>query len=225
MKKENRDFVSLGAGTLMAPLPLALVSSGMGEKANLFTAAWTGIINTDPPMLGLSIRPSRLSHTLISESRRFVVHLTSEELCEGVDFCGVRSGRQINKWEKLGWKKVSPVSDYPPLVAEAPLALLCEVRDILRLGSHDFFLADIKDVYVRGDLVDTKGALHLDKAKLVTYSHGEYYGLGKWLGFFGYSVAKPDVLARRKKKALASNRKKTVSGQKSRGRSKNDQKA
>ena len=177
-------------GALLAPVPPALVTCGCGEKQNVFTVAWTGIVNTIPPKTYISVRPSRYSYGLIQESREFVINLTTKELVRAADWCGVHTGAKVNKLERchLTTQPASVVGC--PLLAESPLSLECRVTDVIHLGSHDMFLADIVAVDVEEALVDENGKLRLDRADLVAYAHGDYYELGKRLGGFGFSVAK-----------------------------------
>jgi flavin reductase (DIM6/NTAB) family NADH-FMN oxidoreductase RutF len=177
-------------GTIIAPLPVVLVSSGTVDNPNVMTAAWTGIINTIPAKTYVSIRPERYSHEIISKTKEFVINLTTSNLVYATDWCGVKSGKQINKFEKMKLtpERVSKIN--APSVGESPVNLECKVTDIVKLGSHDMFLADIVAVNVDEKLIDKNGKLHLDKANLMAYSHGEYFELGKKIGKFGYSVQK-----------------------------------
>lgn len=177
-------------GTLLAPLPVVLVSSGTVDKPNVMTAAWTGIINTIPAKTYVSIRPERYSHEIISKTKEFVINLTTADLVYATDWCGVKSGKQINKFEKMKLTPEKVTKINAPAVGESPVNLECKVTDIVKLGSHDMFIADIVAVNVDEKLVDENGKLHLDKAKLIAYSHGEYFELGNKIGKFGYSVCK-----------------------------------
>ena len=177
-------------GALIAPLPVVLVSSGTIEKPNVMTAAWTRIINTIPAKTYVSIRPERYSHEIISKTKEFVINLTTSDLVFATDWCGVKSGKQINKFEKMKLTPEKVTKINAPSVGESPVNLECKVTDIVKLGSHDMFIADIVAVNVDEKLVDKNGKLHLDKANLIAYSHGEYFELGKKLGKFGYSVQK-----------------------------------
>ena len=177
-------------GTLLAPVPPVLVTCGTQEKPNVFTVAWTGIINSDPPKTYVSVRPSRYSYGLIRETGTFVINLPTVDLVRSVDYCGVHSGRDKDKLMlcNLTAEKASEVET--PLLAQCPLALECRVTEVMPLGSHDMFLADIVAVDVDENLLDASGKLCLDKAKLLAYAHGTYFGLGKRLGSFGFSVRK-----------------------------------
>ena len=177
-------------GTLLGPLPPALISCGTAEHPNVFTAAWTGIVNTIPPKTYVSIRPSRYSYGLIRENRQFVINLTTERLVRAADFCGVRSGRDLDKFAETGLAPQPSFTVDCPSVAQSPLSLECRVTDIIPMGSHDMFLADITAVSVEEELIDREGKLHLERCGLAAYAHGAYYGLGRQLGTFGFSVRK-----------------------------------
>ena len=184
-------------GTLLAPAPPALVTSGDGERSNVFTAAWTGIVCSEPPMTYVSIRRERFSHGIISETREFVINLPCEAIARATDLCGVRSGRDGDKFALAGLTREPSHLVAAPTIAECPVALECRVREIIPLGSHDMFLADIVSVGVDPRFVDEKGALHMEKCGLLAYAHGAYFGLGKQLGTFGFSVRKKPLPSRR----------------------------
>ena len=178
-------------GNMLYPVPAVMLSCQReGEKPNIITVAWAGTICSDPVMLSVSIRKERHSHDIISETGEFVVNLTTEELCYATDYCGVKSGRDVDKFKEmhLTAEKASKVN--APLIGESPVNLECKVVDVKELGSHDMFIAQVVAVHVDEKYLDDKGKLDLGKAKLITYSHGEYFGLGKKLGKFGYSVEK-----------------------------------
>lgn len=178
-------------GNMLYPVPAVLVSSRNKEGFNnLITIAWAGVICSDPPMVSISIRKERLSYEIISETKEFVINLTTEDLVKATDFCGVKSGRELNKFEALRLTPVQAKTVKAPLLEESPVNLECKVKKIIKLGSHDMFIAEITAVHVDQELIDDKKRLHLDKAKLITYSHGQYYGLKKSLGTFGFSVKK-----------------------------------
>ncbi|MBQ7081982.1 MAG: flavin reductase family protein [Oscillospiraceae bacterium] len=177
-------------GTLLAPVPAVMVSCGTMEKSNIITIAWTGIVNSDPAMTYISVRPSRYSYDLIRESGEFVINLTNDKLIRATDLCGVRSGRDGDKFQLAKLTK-EPASQLAcPMIAESPISLECRVKQVLPLGSHDMFLAEIVAVNVDESLLDEKGKLHLSRAGLMSYSHGEYFGQGRRLGSFGCSVRK-----------------------------------
>lgn len=187
-------------GTLLPPAPPALVTCGDMEKHNVLTAAWTGIVNSEPPMTYVSIRPERYSHGIIAEKREFVINLPTQSIVRATDLCGVKSGRDVDKFALTGLTAQPSNVVAAPGIEQCPISLECRVREILHLGSHDMFLADIVAVDVDGQFVDEKGALHLEKAGLVAYAHGAYYALGKQLGTFGFSVRKKPVRRGAKRK-------------------------
>ena len=175
---------------LTSPVPPTLVTCEHNGIRNVFTVAWTGILCTQPPVTYISVRPERYSYELISESGEFVINLATEELTKAVDICGVKSGRKLDKFAHLGLtcEKASKVG--APILSQSPVNIECKVREVVKLGTHDMFIADIVALDVANELIDEKGRLALEKAGLLAYSHGEYYGLGKKLGSFGYSVRK-----------------------------------
>ena len=195
------EYVSINPSTMLNPAPVVLVSCGeKGNPANrdLVTVAWAGTVNSEPPMVSVSLRKERYSHGLIENSGEFVVNLVDEALAKATDFCGVRSGRDTDKAKELGLRYLPAEGmETAPRVDGAPVSLSCKVRQVLELGSHDMFLGEVVGVSVRKDLLDGNGALHLEKAGLVAYSHGLYHRLGEVMGFFGWSVARPEVLAKR----------------------------
>jgi flavin reductase (DIM6/NTAB) family NADH-FMN oxidoreductase RutF len=184
------EKVKWKGSALLAPVPPALVSCGTMEKPNIITVAWTGIINSSPPKTYVSIRQSRLSHEIIKSTKEFVINLTTAELVRAADYCGVKSGRDTDKFKdcSLSAQQSSEVS--APMIGESPLSLECRVTDIIPLGSHDMFLADIIAVNVSAELIDREGKLHLEKCGLAAFAHGDYFKLGKKIGSFGFSVRK-----------------------------------
>ncbi|MBQ8345202.1 MAG: flavin reductase family protein [Clostridia bacterium] len=177
-------------GALIAPVPPCMVTCGDMEKPNVLTVAWTGIINTHPPKTYISVRPSRHSYGLIRESREFVINLTTEQLVRAADFCGVYTGAKVDKFQRCGLHPEPASAVSAPLLAESPLSLECRVTEILPLGTHDMFLADIVAVDVSEELLDGEGRLCLERAHLAAFAHGEYFALGRKLGSFGFSVKK-----------------------------------
>lgn len=177
-------------GAMLAPVPPALVTCSDGERDNVLTVAWTGITNTIPPKTYVSIRPSRHSYAMIRKSGEFVINLTTESLLRAADFCGVHTGAKVDKFARCHLTRETASQVACPLLAESPLSLECRVTDVISLGSHDMFLADIVAVDVDEALLDSGGKLHLERAGLVAYAHGDYFALGKRLGNFGFSVAK-----------------------------------
>ena len=182
--------ISWKGGALLAPVPPCMVTCGTQDEANIITVAWTGIINTHPPKVSISVRPSRHSYKIIRDRGEFVINLTSQELVKSADFCGVHTGAKVDKFARCGLHKEEATEVQAPLIAESPLALECRVTDVLPLGSHDLFLADVVAIDVDEALIDEKGKLCLDRAGLAAFAHGEYFALGKKLGGFGFSVRK-----------------------------------
>lgn len=176
--------------TLLAPVPAALVSCGTMENPNALTVAWTGITCSDPPMTYISVRPERYSYEIIKNSGEFVINLTTGAMARATDFCGVRSGREMDKLAAAGLTVEPANAVSAPVITQSPLSLECRVRQIIPLGSHDMFLAEIVAVDVEEKLLDEAGKLRLEKAGLMAYSHGEYFAIGKKIGSFGYSVRK-----------------------------------
>lgn len=175
---------------LLGPVPPVLVSCGAGEKANLITIAWAGTVCTQPPRVAISVRPTRHSYGLILESGAFVVNLPTMALAKAVDWCGVKSGKEVDKFAALGLHTAPAAKVSCPLLAESPVNLECKVFQRLSLGSHDLFLADVVAVDVDEALLDSAGKLRLERAGLLAYAHGDYYALGRQLGKFGWSVRK-----------------------------------
>lgn len=179
-------------GNMLYPLPAVMVSCADASGASdIVTVAWTGTICTNPPMLYVSIRPERASYRLIRESGEFVVNLTTRRLQRACDWCGVRSGRDYDKWAECGLTPAPAAKlELAPVIAESPVNIECKVTEVKELGSHHMFLASVEAVQVDESLVDTRGRLDLASAGLTAYSHGEYFELGQRLGTFGYSVRK-----------------------------------
>ena len=175
---------------MLYPLPPVMVSCGTMERPNVITVAWTGIINSDPAMTYISVRPERYSHRLITETSEFVINLTTELLIWTADYCGVKSGRDINKFSLPTITAAAASKVSSPMIEESPVSIECKVDTIIRLGTHDMFISNIVAVNVDENLLDSKGKLHLEKARLVATSHGKYFTLGKQVGTFGYSVKK-----------------------------------
>ena len=177
-------------GALLAPLPAVLVTSGDMEKSNVCTVAWTGIVNTVPPKTYISRRKSRYSYELIEQTGEFVINLTTADMVKKTDYCGIFTGRKVDKWEKCAFTKVAASEVAAPVIGEAPLSLECRVTGMTELGTHVLILADVLATDVDDRLVDADGKLDLGKAGLAAYAHGEYFALGKSLGKFGFSAAK-----------------------------------
>ena len=178
---------------LLNPVPVVLVTCRDGEgNNNVFTVAWAGTINSKPPMLSISVRKSRHSYEIIKETKEFVVNLVTEKLVSAADYCGVKSGRNTDKFKEANLNIKSASIVKAPIIEESPVNLECKVEKIIELGTHDMFIANVVACQVNDDLVDKQGKLSLEEAGLVCYSHGEYWGLSKSLGYFGYTVNKKD---------------------------------
>lgn len=178
-------------GNMLYPVPAVMVSCKReGERPNIITVAWAGTVCSDPVMLSVSIRKERHSHDIIKETGEFVVNLVTKELAYATDFCGVRSGREVDKFREMKLTELTMEHVSAPGIAESPLNLECRVTEIKELGSHDLFLAEVVGVTIDDKYMDETGRFHLNDAGLVSYSHGEYFELGKKLGKFGYSVKK-----------------------------------
>lgn len=176
--------------TLLAPLPPIMVSCGTMEKSNILTVAWTGITNTQPPRTYISVRPQRYSYGIIKESGEFTLNLTTAALIRAADFCGMYTGAKMDKFEKCHLTREPGRTVACPSIAESPLSIECRVTDVIPMGTHDMFLADILSVNVDDALLDADGKLCLERAGLAAFAHGEYFALGKKLGKFGFSAQK-----------------------------------
>lgn len=177
-------------GTLLSPTPAALVTCGTVEEPNILTVAWTGIINSTPAMTYVSIRPERWSHHIIEKNKEFCINVSTADLARAADFCGVRSGRDTDKFAEMKLTPAEASAVKAPILEESPISLECKVKEIKRLGSHDMFIAEIVAVDVDEKYIDEKGKLNLRKAGVIFYSHGEYFAQGKKLGQMGYTVRK-----------------------------------
>ncbi len=177
-------------GTFIYPLPAVLITSGTMEESNIMTAAWTGILNTNPAMVYVSIRPSRYSYHLIKESGEFVINLTNQKLVYATDWCGVKSGSNMDKFKEMHLHKEKANFVQCPIIQESPAAVECKVREIRHLGSHDMFMADVLAIDADEKFIDAKGAFDISKCHLISYANGHYYEAGKQLGRFGFSVQK-----------------------------------
>ncbi len=183
--------VSWKPGNMLYPLPAVMVTCTDGRgNDNVLTVAWTGTVCSEPPMLYISVRPNRHSHAMIVQTGEFVVNLTTEALVRETDYCGVKSGRDEDKFEATGLTRVPAGIVKAPLIQESPVNIECRVVKTISLGSHDMFIANVVNVNVSGEYMDKMGKFDLERAGLLAYSHGTYYGLGKQLGTFGYSVRK-----------------------------------
>lgn len=185
------DKLSLKAGNMLYPLPAVMVSLADEEgRPNIITLAWAGTVCTNPPMLSVSIRPERYSYDIIRRTGEFVVNLTTKSLAFATDYCGVKSGKDVDKFKEMGLRALESEKIKAPAIAESPVNIECRLREVLELGSHHMFIADVVNVRVAAELMDNKGRLNLAKSELIAYSHGRYYKLGAELGNFGYSIKK-----------------------------------
>lgn len=178
-------------GNMLYPVPAVMVTAAdKNGKSNIITIAWTGTICTNPPMVYISVRPERYSYGMIKETKEFVINLTTEKLAFAADYCGVKSGRETDKWKETGLTPALASKVSVPLIKESPINLECRVTEVKELGSHHMILAEVVAVDIEESLLNKTGKLELHKALPVVYSHGEYYGLSNLLGTFGYSVRK-----------------------------------
>lgn len=176
---------------MLYPLPVVMVSlNGRDGKNNIITIGWTGTVCSDPPMLSISVRPERYSYQMLKDTGEFTVNLTTEKLAYATDYCGVRSGRDIDKFKELSLTAVPGVKTQAPMIGESPVNIECVVKQVLPLGTHDLFLAEVVAVHADEAYLDEKNKFHLEKAKPIVYSHGSYFTMGQCLGTFGYSVKK-----------------------------------
>lgn len=187
------------AGNMIYPLPAVMVSCGTQENPNIVTVAWTGTVCTNPAMTYISLRPTRHSYDMIKETGTFVINLTTRDLVKATDFCGVRSGRDYNKFEEMDLTVDCNNDTGCPMIGESPVCIECEVTEIKELGSHHMFLAKVLNVYADEAYMDEKGKFHLNDTDLIAYSHGTYFTLGKELGTFGYSVMKSKTKQKKKR--------------------------
>lgn len=194
-------FRPLDPFTMLSPVPAVMVScrdKAEEAKPNIITIAWVGTVNSDPPMVSISVQKRRYSYDMILNSGEFVVNLVGQKECKAMDYCGVKSGRDTDKWADCQYTPVQVNGlEYAPAIAECPGYLACKVRQVLELGSHVMFIGEVVSCGVQEALFDEDGSMHLERAELVTKAHGVYQKATDVLGFFGYSVARPDVLKRR----------------------------
>jgi flavin reductase (DIM6/NTAB) family NADH-FMN oxidoreductase RutF len=199
--------VSFKPGTMVYPVPAVMVSCGIApDSHNIITIAWTGILNSEPPMTYIAVRKSRHSHSILVKDREFVINLGSENLVHQIDFCGVKSGKDVNKWKLQNLTPIAATKVSCPMIKESPVNIECKVTQILELPSHDVFIAEIVAVNADEALMNKSGKLQLENAGLLCYSHGDYFGLNKALGRFGFSVMKEKTkkkLNQKKRKSIA----------------------
>ncbi|MDR2911219.1 MAG: flavin reductase family protein [Bacteroidales bacterium] len=178
-------------GTVLYPIPAVMVSCGeTPEEYNIITIAWTGTINSNPPMCSISIRPDRHSYDIIKRTGEFVINLTTEELAKATDWCGCRSGRKYNKWKETNLTPALAKVVKAPIIEESPVNIECRVKDILELGTHHMFIAEVINISVDNDYIDEYDVFNFSKTKPIVYSHGHYFGIGRKIGKFGWSVEK-----------------------------------
>lgn len=188
-KKFNKDYWR--AGNMLYPIPAVMVSCGIpGEKPNIITVAWTGTVCSDPAMVYISVRPERYSYDIIKKTGEFVINLTTERLAKITDLCGVKSGRDIDKFREYGLTAVKSKHVSAPSIGESPVNIECRVKQVIPLGSHDMFIAEVRGVTVDADYMDENGRFDLAKTRPLVYSHGEYFAQGHFIGKFGFSVKK-----------------------------------
>ncbi len=178
------------SGTFIYPLPVVMVSCGNMEKSNIITVAWTGIMNTNPAMCYISVRPERYSYNIIKETGEFAINLTTKELAYATDWCGVKTGAKVDKFKEMKLTKQKAENIKCPLIEESPISIECKVKEIKELGSHHMFIADVLSIDVAEKYIDDKGAFDISKCELIAYANGGYYELDKKIGKFGYSVQK-----------------------------------
>ena len=190
-RNDKMGKIDFKPGNMLYPLPVVLVSVSDGNgNDNLITIAWTGTVCTNPPMVSISVRPERYSYDLIRKSGEFIINLTTKDLVFATDYCGVVSGRDVDKWTQMKLTKVPGTNVKVPYIKESPVSIECKVRSVEELGSHHMFLADVVAVHCDDDYLDENNRFHLEKAEPLVYSHGQYYATGEYLGKFGYSVQK-----------------------------------
>ena len=177
-------------GTFLYPLPVVMVSCGTMEESNIITVAWTGILNTKPPTVYISVRPSRHSYQMIKQQGEFVINLTNKNLVRATDWCGVKTGSKVNKFKEMNLHKEKANFVKCPMIKESPVSVECKVKEIKEMGTHHVFIADVLAINADEKYIDSKGAFNISKCDLIAYSNGHYYSLGKKLGKFGFSVQK-----------------------------------
>lgn len=186
-------------GTFIYPIPAVMVSCGTMEESNIITVAWTGILNTNPAMCYISVRPERYSHDIIKKNGEFAINLTTRQLAYATDWCGVKSGRDVDKFKEMKLTKERANIIKAPLIKESPVSVECKVKEIVPLGSHDMFVAEIVSIDADEKYIDEKGAFDISKCDLIAYANGGYYPLESKIGKFGYSVQKKSKTAKNSK--------------------------
>lgn len=207
MKKIDNNKIKMNkeiwkSGTFIYPIPAVMVSCGTMEKSNIITVAWTGIINTNPAMVYISVRPERYSYKLIKKEKSFVINLTTQKLAYATDWCGVKSGSKVDKFKEMNLHKENSKFITSPMIQESPVSIECKVKEIKELGSHHMFLAEVLAIHASKEYIDDNGCFDISKCNLIAYANGGYYSLGKKIGKFGYSVAKNKNKNKKSKKQL-----------------------
>ena len=178
------------SGTFIYPLPVVMVSCGTMEKSNIITVAWTGILNTNPAIVYISVRPSRFSYNIIKEQKEFAINLTTKELVKATDWCGVKTGAKVDKFKEMKLHKEKGKFVKCPLIKESPVSIECKVKEIKKMGSHHVFISEVLSIDADEKYIDEKGAFDISKCNLIAYANGKYFSLGKIVGKFGFSVQK-----------------------------------
>ena len=194
--------VTWKSGTFIYPLPAVMVSCGTMEESNIITVAWTGIINTDPAMCYISVRPTRHSYEMIKKTGEFVINLTTKDLAYATDWCGVKTGAKVDKFKEMKLTKEKANFVSCPMIKESPVSVECKVKEIRKLGSHHMFIAEILGINADEKYINENGAFDISKCDLIAYSNGNYYSLGKKIGRFGFSVQKKKKQQKNQKKQL-----------------------
>ena len=200
--------VTWKSGTFIYPLPAVMVSCGTMEESNIITVAWTGIINTDPAMCYISVRPTRHSYEMIKKTGEFVINLTTKNLAYATDWCGVKTGAKVDKFKEMKLTKEKANFVNCPMIKESPVSVECKVKEIRELGSHHMFVAEILGINADEKYINENGAFDISKCDLIAYSNGNYYSLGKKIGRFGFSVQKKKKTAKKSGKTIDKKRKK-----------------
>ena len=200
--------VTWKSGTFIYPLPAVMVSCGTMEESNIITVAWTGIINTDPAMCYISVRPTRHSYEMIKKTGEFVINLTTKDLAYATDWCGVKTGAKVDKFKEMKLTKEKANFVSCPMLKESPVSVECKVKEIRELGSHHMFIAEILGINADEKYINENGAFDISKCDLIAYSNGNYYSLGKKIGRFGFSVQKKKKTAKKSGKTIDKKRKK-----------------
>lgn len=200
--------VTWKSGTFIYPLPAVMVSCGTMEESNIITVAWTGIINTDPAMCYISVRPTRHSYEMIKKTGEFVINLTTKDLAYATDWCGVKTGAKVDKFKEMKLTKEKANFVNCPMIKESPVSVECKVKEMRELGSHHMFVAEILGINADEKYINENGAFDISKCDLIAYSNGNYYSLGKKIGRFGFSVQKKKKTAKKSGKTIDKKRKK-----------------